>query len=96
LLNKLFEKVSSKNKGLGIKMTDEIKLGKYLHFKGKEYEVVGVAKHSETLEDFVVYYDSEKQLWIRPKEMFTETVERGDYSGPRFRFIGEKTAEENK
>ncbi len=54
----------------------EIKLGKYKHFKGGEYEVVGVAKHSETLEDFVVYKAlyGNNDLWIRPLKMFLEKV----------------------
>lgn len=58
-----------------------VKLGKYKHYKGKQYEVIGVAKHSETLEDLVIYkalYKSEKfgnnALWARPKSMFLESV----------------------
>lgn len=54
-----------------------LKLGKYRHFKGKEYEVIGIAKHSETLEEMVVYralYD-EGQIWARPTKMFLEEVE---------------------
>lgn len=66
----------------------EIKLGKYRHFKGGIYEVVGLAKHSETLEELVAYYDSERQLWVRPKEMFLEQVERSGKNFPRFEFIG--------
>ena len=69
----------------------EIKLGKYRHFKGKEYEVVGVAHHSETLEDYVVYRAlyGESELWVRPLSMFTETVERGGETLRRFTYIGE-------
>ncbi len=56
-----------------------IKLGKYKHYKGKEYEVIGIAKHSETLEDLVVYkalYQTEgENLWVRPLKMFLENVE---------------------
>ena len=59
----------------------ELKLGKYQHYKGKSYEVIGVAKHSETLEELVVYralYNSEEfgkeALWVRPKSIFLETV----------------------
>ena len=51
--------------------------GKYRHYKGKEYEVTGLAIHSETLEEFIVYkplYPSEHALWIRPKKMFFENV----------------------
>ena len=53
-----------------------IELGKYKHFKGGEYEVIGIAKHSETLEDFVVYKSlyGKKDLWIRPLKMFLEKV----------------------
>jgi cyclomaltodextrinase / maltogenic alpha-amylase / neopullulanase len=65
---------------------DEIKIGRYKHFKGMEVEVIGIAKHSETLEEVVVYrHDGE--LWIRPKNMFLETVERDGKTFPRFEFI---------
>ncbi len=59
--------------------------GTYRHFKGKEYRVIGIAKHSETLEEMVVYqklYDD--GLWVRPAKMFLEVVEREGYKGPRF------------
>jgi hypothetical protein len=54
----------------------EIKLGKYRHFKGNEYEVIAIAKYSETLEELVVYEAQygERGLWVRPKTMFLETV----------------------
>lgn len=70
---------------------NEIKCGRYRHFKGNEYRVIGMAKHSETLEDMVVYQAlyGEKGLWVRPAEMWTETVDREDYHGPRFIYIGE-------
>ncbi len=71
----------------------EIKLGRYRHYKGKEYLVVGVARHSETLEDLVVYealYKNEKsKLWVRPKAMFLEEVEVSDKIVPRFEYLGE-------
>ena len=69
----------------------EIKLGKYRHFKGNEYEVIGVAKHSETLEPMVVYKAlyGEGGLWVRPAEMWNETVNKDGYQGPRFQYIGE-------
>ena len=54
-----------------------IKLGKYKHYKGKEYEVIGVARHSETLEELVIYralYGA-GDLWVRPLKMFLEEVE---------------------
>ena len=68
---------------------EELKLGRYRHFKGNEYEVVGVAKHSETLEPMVVYRAlyGEGGLWVRPLSMWSEHVERDDYSGPRFVYI---------
>ncbi|KKQ67450.1 MAG: hypothetical protein US86_C0001G0377 [Candidatus Daviesbacteria bacterium GW2011_GWA2_38_24] len=70
-----------------------VKPGIYEHFKGMRYRVLGVAKHSETLEEFVVYealYDNpEGKLWIRPKEMFLETVERDGKVTPRFKFLDE-------
>jgi hypothetical protein len=67
-----------------------IKLGKYRHYKGNEYEVIGVARHSETLEDLVVYkalygnYD----LWVRPLNMFLEEVEVNGKKVKRFEYIG--------
>ena len=68
---------------------EEIRLGRYRHFKGNEYEVIGVAKHSETLEPMVVYRAlyGEGGLWVRPAAMWNEQVEREDYSGPRFVYI---------
>lgn len=64
----------------------DIKPGRYRHFKGNEYEVVGVARHSETMEDMVVYRAlyGDGGLWVRPAAMWTETVERDGYSGLRF------------
>ena len=69
----------------------EIKLGRYRHFKGMEYEVIGIAKHSETLEPMVVYRAlyGEGGLWVRPAAMWSEHVEKENYSGPRFSYIGE-------
>lgn len=69
----------------------EVKPGLYEHFKGKRYRVLGVARHSETEEDYVVYepqYESVSKLWIRPLSMFIETVERDGKVMPRFRYIG--------
>lgn len=65
---------------------DGLKPGRYRHFKGGEYELIGVAKHSETLEPMVVYRAlyGEGGLWVRPAAMWTEQVERGGYKGPRF------------
>lgn len=69
----------------------EIKFGKYKHFKGGEYEVVAVAKNSETLEEMVVYRAlyGEKEYWVRPKCMWDETVELNGKLLKRFEFIGE-------
>ena len=69
----------------------DIKIGKYKHFKGKEYQVIGIASHSETLEPMVVYQTlyGEGGLWVRPAAMWNEIVEKEDYKGPRFQYIGE-------
>lgn len=70
----------------------EVKPGLYEHFKGKRYRVLGIARHSETEEDYVVYepqYESVSKLWIRPVSMFLETVERDGKTMPRFKYIGE-------
>lgn len=69
-----------------------IKLGKYRHYKNKEYEVIGVAKLEATHEDMVVYkplYESEFPLWVRPLAMFTENIELDGKIMPRFTYIGE-------
>ena len=70
-----------------------MKIGTYKHYKGKYYQVIGIAKHSETLEDLVVYYclyqNDESQLWVRPKKMFEEKVEFNNKIVPRFKFIKE-------
>ena len=70
----------------------EFKPGKYRHFKGGEYELLGIAQHSETLEPMVVYKAlyGEGGLWVRPAAMWTEWVEKPNYSGPRFQYIGEE------
>jgi hypothetical protein len=69
-----------------------VRTGKYRHYKGKEYEVLGIARHSETLEELVVYkalYQPEGQnLWVRPAQMFLETVEVDGTKIPRFEFLG--------
>lgn len=64
----------------------ELKPGKYRHFKGNEYELLYVAKHSETLEPMVVYRAlyGEGGVWVRPAAMWSEHIERDGYSGPRF------------
>ena len=69
----------------------DLKPGIYRHFKGNRYELLGVAKHSETLEPMVVYRQlyGEHGLWVRPAAMWTETVDRDGYHGPRFQYIGD-------
>lgn len=69
----------------------EIKPGRYRHFKGKEYEVIGVANHSETMEELVVYRAlyGEGGLWVRPASMWNELVERDGQTVRRFTLIPE-------
>ncbi len=70
---------------------DEIKIGRYRHFKGNEYEVLYLAKHSETLEPMVVYRAlyGEHGVWVRPAKMWNETVERDGQTHTRFTYIDE-------
>lgn len=70
-------------------MQTEIKPGRYRHYKEKDYEVVGLARHSETEEELVVYRTlyGDFDLWVRPLKMFMETVEVDGREVPRFRFI---------
>lgn len=67
-----------------------LKLGKYRHYKGKEYIAIGVARHSETLEELIVYRAlyGNRALWARPLKMFWEKVEVRGKKMPRFKFIG--------
>ena len=69
----------------------EIRLGKYRHFKGMEYEVIGIARHSESLEEMVVYRAlyGEGTLWVRPVAMWKESVTRDGATQPRFTYIGD-------
>ena len=69
----------------------DLKPGKYRHFKGGEYELIGIAKHSETMEPMVVYRAlyGEMGLWVCPAEMWTEWVDKETYHGPRFQYVGE-------
>jgi hypothetical protein len=64
--------------------------GRYRHYKGQEYVVLGVARHSETEEELVVYRQDygERGLWVRPAGMFTETVEVAGSRVPRFCYLG--------
>jgi hypothetical protein len=67
-----------------------LRVGRYRHYKGNEYEVIGVARHSETLEELVVYRALYGQggLWVRPVGMFRGTVEVGGVMVERFAFVG--------
>ena len=69
---------------------NEMRSGKYRHYKGNEYEIIGIAKHSETLEEMIVYrsvYDK-NSLWVRPKDMFFETVVINGVEVSRFEYLG--------
>ena len=70
----------------------DLKTGKYRHFKGNCYELLGVARHSETLEPMVVYRAlyGEGGLWVRPASMWTEIVHKENYHGPRFQYIDDE------
>ena len=69
----------------------EVKKGRYRHFKGNEYELLYIAKDSETLEDMVVYKElyGEGGIWVRPLKMWNETVIRDGKEYKRFTYIGE-------
>ena len=71
----------------------KLKFGKYKHFKGNYYEVTGIARHSETLEDMVIYkalYQTEgENIWVRPLSKFLETAEMNGEKVPRFEYCGE-------
>ena len=72
----------------------EIRPGRYRHYKGNEYTVLGVARHSETLEELVVYRQEygERDLWVRPAAMFAETVLVDGKTVPRFTALGDETS----
>ena len=71
---------------------EEIRKGRYKHYKGKEYYVIGIASHSETKEKLVVYKElyGKGKLWVRPLEMFLGKVNINNKKAPRFTYIGEK------
>jgi len=68
----------------------EIISGRYRHYKGHEYTVIGIARHSETMEELVIYRQEygDNALWVRPKQMFLETVEVDGKIVPRFQYLG--------
>ena len=68
----------------------EIRVGKYRHFKGNEYEVLCIAKHSETLEDMVIYRAlyGDGGVWVRPASMWNDEIERDGVKYKRFTYIG--------
>ena len=69
----------------------DIKPGRYRHFKGNEYRVLYLARHSETLEPMVVYQAlyGERGIWVRPAGMWNETVERDGQRYRRFTYLGD-------
>ena len=73
-------------------MSEEIRPGRYRHFKGKEYEVLGVARHSETEEESVVYRQlyGERSLWVRPASMWNEMVTHDGKTQRRFTYVSEE------
>ena len=73
-------------------MENEIKTGKYRHYKGNFYQAIGTATHSESLETYVVYRAlyGEKKLWIRPAKMWSEKVDVGGKKVPRFEYISQE------
>jgi hypothetical protein len=71
-------------------MSIEIPCGRYRHYKGIEYDVLGIARHSETEEELVVYRQGygDHGLWVRPKSMFLEKVSVNGQDVPRFEYLG--------
>ena len=76
-------------------MEEKIVPGRYRHFKGNEYEVIGLARHSETTEELVVYRAlyGDGGLWVRPARMWNETVERDGKTYRRFTLVEAENAE---
>jgi len=72
-----------------MKEETSIQPGRYRHFKGHEYTVIGTARHSETLEEHVVYRQKygDHGLWVRPRQMFSETVKVDGQDVPRFQHL---------
>jgi cyclomaltodextrinase / maltogenic alpha-amylase / neopullulanase len=72
-------------------LMQDIKAGKYRHYKGKEYKVLGKAKHTETGEEFVIYQQlyGDMAYWVRPVNIFYSNVEVNGSHVPRFTYLGE-------
>lgn len=72
-------------------MKENLKLGRYRHYKGGEYTVIGIGRHSETLEDMVIYRAEygDGDIWVRPLDMWFDTVIKDGEKMQRFTFIGE-------
>ena len=68
-----------------------LKPGRYQHYKGNQYEVIDIVRHSETEEELVLYRAlyGEKGLWVRPLKMFSESVNVDGLCMPRFEYVGE-------
>lgn len=90
LAGKIRREYNGKNVKGGVRMA--IRPGRWRHFKGKEYQVLDTAIHSETLEEMVVYRPlyGEGKLWVRPAAMWEEMVERDGVQQPRFVYVGER------
>ena len=71
---------------------NEIKTGRYRHYKGKDYDIIGVATHSETGERVVVYLPcyGDRELWVRPLLMFNEFIVINGVSQRRFEYVGDQ------
>lgn len=86
------DEITKEDKNIEITTTvsETIKIGRYRHFKGMDYAVLYTAKHSETLEEYVVYRQlyGDGEVWIRPLTMFTEVIEKDGKQIPRFEYIG--------
>jgi len=72
-----------------------IKTGRYRHYKGKDYQVIGSARHSESEEDLVLYFplygsEEDRTYWVRPLEMFTEEIEVDGQTLSRFTLVDEE------
>ncbi len=71
---------------------EKIKLGRYKHYKGREIKVIAIVKHSETLGELVLYEHTDEEkpvLWVRPKDMWFDKVEKGGKMIKRFEYIGQ-------